>query len=260
MKANILVIALTYLTTTLIISHSCYSQKWGGAESTGLFTSWSVNINGGLTSYFGDLSLHDLDVGAKIKTESGPALSLILTKSIFKDAIGLSGQILTGKLEGRKNNISFTAELVEYNVQARIDFVDLIMSKRNHAFGIVGYAGAGQFLFKTKKVVIEERTAQFFEHDARVPEFVFFFGGGLYYKVNSNFGITADLALRQCENDRLDDFVKNDDYDYYSYVSIGLSYYINTFKRSPLKNKARLANSSFRFRSPAHPAHDLIAE
>jgi hypothetical protein len=260
MKTKILLIAITCLTTGFLISSAGYSQKWGGATPIGLLTNWNININGGLTSYFGDLSLHDFDVGAKLKTESGPAVSLILTKNIFKDAISLSGQLLTGKLEGRKSNISFTAELLEYNLHARVDFVDLLMLKKSHAFGIIGYAGAGQFLFTTKKVVMEEGTVMNFEHTARVPEFVFFFGGGVYYKVNSNFGITADLALRQCQNDRLDDYVKNDDFDYYSYLSIGMSYYLTTFKRAPLKNKARLANSNFRFCSPAHPGHESFTK
>jgi hypothetical protein len=260
MKAKILLIAITCLTTGFLISSAGYSQKWGGATPIGLLTNWNININGGLTSYFGDLSLHDFDVGAKLKTESGPAVSLILTKNIFKDAISLSGQLLTGKLEGRKSNISFTAELLEYNLHARVDFVDLLMLKKSHAFGIVGYAGAGQFLFNTKKVVMEEGTVMNFEHNTRVPEFVFFFGGGMYYRVNSNFGITADLALRQCQNDRLDDYVKNDDFDYYSFLSIGMSYYLTTFKRAPLKNKARLANSNFRFSSPAHPGHESFTK
>lgn len=254
MKANTLSAVLICLTTGFFITCSCYSQKWGGTEPTGLLTGWSLNTNGGLTSYFGDLSLHDSDFGAKLAKESGPAMSIILSKNIYKNAISLSGQLLAGKLEGQKGNISFTVELMEYNLHARIDFVDLFMLKRSHAFGIVGYAGAGQFLFSTKKVEINERIVKNFQHDTRVPEFVFFFGGGIYYKLNANLGFTVDLSIRQCQNDRLDDFVKNNDYDYYSYLSVGISYYITTFKREPLKNKARLANTSFLFRSAAHPA------
>jgi hypothetical protein len=255
MKANLLQIALINLATGLFISQSCYSQGWGGQQSNGLLADWTININGGFTSYFGDLSIHDLDVGAKLDKESGPAMGVLLSKNIFKDAFSLSGQILAGKLEGRKENISFTASLFEYSIQARIDFISLILLNRSHAFGVVGYSGVGQFLFSTKKVVMDEGTVQNFQHDARVPEFVFFFGGGVYYKVSPTFGITADLALRQCQNDRLDDYVKNDDYDYYSYLSIGISYYINTFRKAPLKNKARLANNCFLFNQPAHPAH-----
>lgn len=233
---------------------TCYSQTWGGLKPTGLASRWSVNVGGGLTSYFGDLSLHDLDIVAKLERESGPALNISVVKNVFGDAIGISGQVVAGKIKGMKGDISFNAELLEYNLNARVDFVDLFMQGRYHAFGLTGYVGAGQFLFSTKKVESNERVVTNYEHSSRVPEFVVFFGGGIYYKINQNIGITADLALRQCQNDRLDDYVKNDDYDYYSLITIGISYYVNNMKRAPLKNKARLANSSYRFRSPANPA------
>ena len=254
MKKRILKTVLPIFLVILSINQLCYSQTWGGLKPSGLASGWSVNVGGGLTSYFGDLSMHDLDIGAKLDRESGPALNISVTKNIFGDAIGVSGQVVTGKIKGMKDDISFTAELFEYNLNARVDFVDLFMQGRYHAFGLTGYVGAGQFLFSTKKVESSERVVTNSEHSSRVPEFVVFFGGGVYYKVNHNIGITADLALRQCQNDRLDDYVKNDDYDYYSLITIGISYYINNIKRAPLKNKARLANSSFWFKSPAFPA------
>ena len=254
MKKIILEILLLSFLMVITINQTCYSQKWGGLNASGLASGWAVNIGGGLTSYFGDLSMHDLDIGAKLGRESGPAMNISLTKNIFGDAIGISGQVVAGKIKGMKDDISFTAELFEYNLNARVDFVDLFMQGRYHAFGLTGYVGAGQFLFSTKKVESSERVVTNSEHSSRVPEFVVFFGGGVYYKVNQNIGITADLALRQCQNDRLDDYVKNDDYDYYSLITIGISYYINNIKRAPLKNKARLANSSFWFKSPAFPA------
>ncbi len=254
MKTKNLKILLLGFLMVITINQTCYTQTWGGLKPTGLASGWSVNVGGGLTSYFGDLSLHDLDILAKLERESGPAMNVLLTKNIFGDAIGISCQVVAGKIKGMKGDISFTAELLEYNLNARVDFVDLFITDRYHAFGLTGYVGAGQFLFSTKKVESSERVITNYEHSSRVPEFVVFIGGGIYYKLNQNIGITADLAIRQCQNDRLDDYVKNDDYDYYSLMTIGISYYINNFNRSPLKNKARLANSSYKFKSPAFPA------
>jgi hypothetical protein len=239
------------LSISIFITTSCYSQKWGGNVPVVQITNWSVNINGGMTSYFGDLSLSDLNVGNKLKQESGPAMSIILTRNIYRDAIGLSGQVIAGKIEGRKENISFTSNLVEYNLHARVDFVRLFMSRKYNAFGVVGYAGGGQFLFSTKKVENYDGLLKTSTQDTEVPEFVIFFGGGVYYKINSNFGITADLSLHQCQNDRLDDYVKNDNYDYFTYLSLGFSYYINT----ATKSKPAIANSSFLFNSTTNPAH-----
>lgn len=254
MKTIILRLVLINLVIGIFISTSGYSQKWGGDSHPVILTNWSVNVNGGLTSYFGDLSLSDTDIGAKLNQESGLAMSLIISKYIFRETIGISGQVIKGNLEGNNGNISFTTKMFEYNIHARIDFVDLFMSMKYHSFGVVGYAGAGQFYYSTKKVVMNEGPYKNFEQVAAKPEFVYFFGGGIYYKLNSNIGITADLALRRCQTDRLDDYVNNDDYDFYTYISIGVSYYINTFKGGPLKNKSRLANSSFLFKSPATTA------
>jgi hypothetical protein len=239
-------IAILNLAIAFFLFSSCFSQNWGGTESNGLWTNWSVNINAGMTSYFGDISLYDLNIGDKLLKESGPAFGLILTKNIFIEAIGISGQLISGNLEGRKDNLSFKTKLIEYNLHLRIDFVDLCMPDRNHNLGISGYVGAGQFLFTTIKKVNDDGLLKNYKRSTGVPEFVCFFGAGIYYKVNEKLGIVADLALRQCHNDRLDDYVKNNDYDYYSYLSIGVSYYIKSFKTAPLKNKARLANSSSR--------------
>jgi hypothetical protein len=254
MKTKIFRIALSNLIVGIFISTSCYTQKWGGDSHPVILTKWSVNINGGLASYFGDLSLSDADISAKLNQESGLAMSIIISKYIFRETIGISGQVITGNLEGNNGDISFTTKMFEYNIHARIDFVDLFMLDTYHAFGVVGYAGAGQFYYSTTKVVMNEGPYKNFEQDAAKPEFVYFFGGGIYYKLNSNFGVTADLALRRCQTDRLDDYVKNNDYDFYTYISVGVSYYINTFKGGPLRNKSRLANSSFLFKTPASTA------
>jgi len=250
MKANTLK-GIISIAIGIMILPSSYSQKWGGNIPVVEVASWSVNINGGLTSYFGDLSLNDLDIGTKIKQESGPAMSIILTRNIYRDAIGLSGQVLAGKISGRKNDISFSTDLIEYNLQARIDFVRLFMSRKYNALGVVGYAGGGQFLFNTKKVETEDGALKTSKQNTEVPEFVLFFGGGIYYKLKSDIGITADFSLHQCQNDRLDDYIKNDNYDYFTYLSVGVSYYINTVKKS----KSNIANSKFLFNSTTKPAH-----
>jgi hypothetical protein len=73
---------------------------------------------------------------------------------------------------------------------------------------------------------------------------MYFFGAGLSYKVTDNIGITVDVAMRQAQNDYLDDFVMNDNNDYYSYLSIGGTYYIDSFKKSkgfrPSYSKGRM--------------------
>lgn len=235
----------------LIFPPYSYSQKWGGNIPVVNLSSWSININGGLTSYFGDLSTNDLNFRNKLSYESGPAASVILTRNIYRDAIGFSGQVLVGRLGGKMDNVSFATKVIEYNIHARVDFVRLFMPNTYNSFGVVGYAGAGQFLFSTTKVVMDDGILESYSQKTEVPEFVILFGGGIYYKINSNLGITADLSLHLCQNDRLDDVVKNDDYDYFTYLNIGVSYFINTVR----KKEPNLANFQFLFKNPSGLAH-----
>ena len=88
-------------------------------------------------------------------------------------------------------------------------------------------------------------------NDSRVPEFVYFFGGGFYYNLSDNFGVTADLSIRRCQNDKLDVEDKNGDFDYYSYLGVGIIYYLQGFKKAPVKNKARIAHNNKRLK-PLH--------
>jgi hypothetical protein len=55
---------------------------------------------------------------------------------------------------------------------------------------------------------------------------------GASYKLMPSIEITVDVAMRQAQNDYLDDFVKNDNYDYYTYLNLGATYSVDSFKKS----------------------------
>ncbi len=222
------------------------AQKWGGNEHGSRFIkNWSINANVGYTSYFGDMSYYDNDVVEKLSSESGAAYGIMLTKDVTK-WLGLSGQLFYGKLKGGNNNITFKTDLIEYNLQARIDFINLFWPDNRSNFGIIGSAGIGQLLFNVTTFEFNEGPPIIKEHTAAVPEFVYSFGAGIYYKVTERIGITADLNLHQLQNDKLDNLVKNNDFDYYTYLSIGITYYLSgAFKRAQTST-ARIAHSGIR--------------
>jgi hypothetical protein len=242
MKKKIKIFAVILSVLPLISA----SQDWGGLKPNGFWNHWSINANVGLTSYFGDLSYHDSDISGKLTYESGPAIGIMATKH-FNKLFGVSGEIIYGNLEGGNNkNISFKTELLEYNIQARLDFIRLMFPNRSSKFGIEGHAGFGQFLFKSTKYELKGEIENTMVHEARVPEFVYFYGAGMHYHISSNFAITMEMSLHHAQNDKLDNLVKNNDFDYYNYLSIGVTYYIDSFKSAPLKNKARLAHNGIR--------------
>ena len=226
----------------LLLSLSTMSQKWGGDTKGGFWKLYSINANAGVLSYFGDLSQYDADPVNKLKHESQPAFSLIATKHIL-NKFGLSGQVLFGKLEGSNVKQHFSTNILEYNLHLRTDLVRLIFAKKEHRVGFSPYAGIGQFIFTTRSTSYGNELVTTDEIRSRVPEFVYFAGAGLSCKMPYNLALTADLSLRQCRNDKLDGLVKNDNFDYYSYLNAGVTYNINSIIRQPVKNKARLAHN-----------------
>lgn len=224
------------------------AQEWGGEKPNGFWDHWAVNANLGFTSYFGDLSYYDSDIMGKLSSESGPAFGLLVTK-YFDKKFGISGQLLYGSLKGGDNKTrSFETNLVEYNIQARLDFMRIILPHRNPKFGLEGFAGLGQMWFKSTQYNFKEDQPTSNTHKSEVPEFVYFAGLGIHYHVSESIAITSSISLRQLQNDRLDNLVKNENNDYYSYFNIGITYYFDSKNSRPLKNKARLAHSGNRSR------------
>lgn len=231
MKTKIQLIAVLIGLIGILLPQSADAQGWGSRKKAGLWDNWSINLNAGLTSFFGDLSKFDSEIMEKLTKESGPAFSGILTKHL-NTKIGLSGQLLYGGLKGQNNSgVSFEASVIEYNFHVRFNIINLLSPNNISKMGIEAYGGVGQFLFKTTQYDLRNNENNVSIKNTGTPEFVYFFGAGLSYKVRKNLGITVDVAMRQARNDYLDDFVKNNNNDYYSYLSIGATYYIDSFKK-----------------------------
>ena len=231
----IVIILLSFVSTG-------FSQAWGGDQSIRFSDLWSVNANGGVTSYFGDLSIYDTDIPLKLSRESGPAFGLLISKSV-SNTFSFSGQIIIGNFKARKQNISFETRFLEYNAKLNLDFVNMFSPQTPHNYGITGYIGVGNYLFNSTKKEYFEEKVETITTKARVPEFVFIVGGGFFYKFVDDFSFTFDIGLRQSQNDKLDSYHHGTDFDYYSYTSIGLTYHIPTRARKPVREKTKMAYS-----------------
>ena len=226
----------------LFIKVFVQAQKWGGDYKGGIWRMYSINANAGVMSYFGDLSQYDTDLLNKLRHESRPSFGFTVTKDI-RNLFGISGQVLCGQLQGSNARQNFTSNILEYNLHLRTELIHLIFRQKEHRIGFSPYAGIGQFIFRTETTTYSNELTDRKEISSRVPEFVYFAGAGLSYKLPHELALTADLGLRQCRNDKLDGLVKNDNFDYYTYLSVGLTYHISSISRHPLKNKARLAHN-----------------
>lgn len=245
MKKNkkYLIYCLLLLLNTSFVSDITYGQQWGGDFSQQNSNEWIFNINAGFLSYFGDLSVYDTDITGKLENETGSAGGIMVTKRLAKP-FGISVQLLTGNLKASKKNISFESTIFEYSLSAYIDLISLIQIEKLKKLEFQIYGGLGNMIFKSSKFEYNEGETIRTDHEARVPEFVYYFGGGLHYNISESFGVMSSLSLRRCENDKLDVYKKLPDFDYYTYLQFGISYYLKAASKSSVKNKARIAHNS----------------
>jgi len=221
-KSRILLIGIS----VIFIQNSYCSNpdEWSGPKEKVLLKNWSVNLHVGFTSYFGDLSQFDLSAINKLRFESKPSYGFKLTK-YFRNIFGISGQLIYGGFKSDyKPEHKFKTRLLEYSLQACLDIMKLIFPKYNLNYGLEAYVGTGQFMFQTSRFIINDDLQTCQPVSTGVPEFVYFFGGELYYKIAKRLRITADLSIRQAQNDNIDKYLKNGDFDYYSLLSFGISY------------------------------------
>ena len=190
MKKQIKYIILATLFVSLLLPEIASSQRWGGRWKPGFWDKWSVNVNGGLTSFFGDLSLYDTDIADKLSKESGPAFGVLLSKNI-NDKFAITGQILYGTLKGQNSTTVFNANILELNIQARVNFINLFSPDNLSNFDVYGYLGLGQFTFKSEQYKLEDPSDISIE-DTGTPEFVYFFGFDKIMAV-----LTNDFNLRE---------------------------------------------------------------
>lgn len=229
---TIKLLILTVLIAGLSIPEAADAQSWGGRRKPGFWDQWSINGNAGLTSFFGDLSIYDTDIVSKLSKESGPALGAILTKHI-NDKFGISGQLMYGSLKGENTaGTSFESTFIEYNFHVRMQLINLIWPDNYSGFDVNVYGGLGQFVFNTTQWAQVEGETQESIENTGTPEFVYFVGLGLQYDITHKLGVTMDMSLRQAQNDKIDDMAKNGNMDYYTLINIGITYHIESFKKS----------------------------
>ena len=169
--------------------------------------------------------------------ESKPACGIKLTKHIKN--FGISGQVIYGgfKSDYRPEH-SFETRLVEYSLQAGLEVLCLIMPRQSLDYGLEVYVGTGQFMFRTTRFISLDGLQYPKNVGTGVPEFIYFFGGGLYYNVSERIRITADLSIRQAQNDNIDKYLANGDFDYYSLLSFGITYSIGKIY-TPIKDEPK---------------------
>ncbi|MCD4734560.1 MAG: porin family protein [Bacteroidales bacterium] len=230
---NIIIILSVALTIPVVAT----GQHWGSTRKKNKFNlwdDWSFNVNMGRSSFYGDVSIYDDSFSDKLSKESDWAYGLIVRKHI-NPIIAVGTQILFGKLKGENTRAKFEGDIVEYNLHATINIVNLILRNNKSPFYVYGMVGAGQFLFSSKKFIFTTPGSEEEKEDTGTPEFVYMFGAEGSLQVAGPIDVSIGIVLRQARNDKIDVTKKKDDWDYYAYLSAGITYNLRS-KNSTSRN------------------------
>lgn len=221
----------------IIETNGSNPDEWSGPRESILLSHWSVNLNIGCTSYFGDLSQYDLKPMRKLFNEGKLAYGLKLSRQIkfFK----VSGQVIYGGFKSNyKPEHSFKTNMLEYSIQTGVNLLPIIFKQRLKKFGLEVYVGIGQFIFNTSVNNYNDGQQVAGSYSTGVPEFVYFFGGELSIFLAKQLWFTTNLAVRQVQNDNMDKYIAKKDFDYYSLFNVGVTYYFGKLYR-PSQNSPR---------------------
>lgn len=217
------------LAAVLVLPLLSSAQYWGTKKKYkfDLFDRWAFNVNFGKSSFYGDVSIYDDNFSEKLSKESDWAYGLIVRKEI-NPVISIGPQVLFAKLKGENSTSYFEGDIIEYNVNATINVMNLLLPSNDAKFYLLGMVGVGQFLFSSKKIVTNTGAQQEVTENTGIPEFVYMFGAEGAFRLTDNIDLMAGMVLRQARNDKIDVTTNKDDWDYYSYLLAGITYTLKT--------------------------------
>lgn len=229
------VIVFSIISLSIVLFTLCSYSSFGQYQKNPffeklIFKHWSVNVNTGRTSFFGDVSAYDEELTEKLSKESSMGYGFIIARQI-SPVVGLGGQLLIGKLIGSTSTSSFEANIFEYNIHLTIDAANLFIPANEANFRPYAKLGMGQFKFDSK-LQFDDPEKDDLNVDTGIPEFLFTFGGGLNYNISNSFDLNVEMSIKMVNNDRLDGKSSSNDEDYYSYLSFGITYRINNSTRT----------------------------
>lgn len=227
--ANIIFILVSnlLLMVLILLLQSKASGQYYKAPTTlsSLIKNWSINANFGRTSFYGDVSLYDYEFTEKIRKEGSWAWGVGISRE-FLNVFSLHGQFVKGELAGTNSRSHFSSYISEFSANASINLLNLLIPDNQARFSPYVKVGMGQFSFQTKLAYNDPDKADV-RTKSQSPEFILLYGGGACFVLSKVFDMNIEYMSRRMENDRIDGISNNNDYEYFSYLSLGLSYRIN---------------------------------
>ena len=221
-----------------ILLQDGYSQKGGFTrwESFKFSDSWSINLNLGITQFFGDIQESNVFFN-KLKDDTKYAAGINLEKYI-SPVFGIRGNLTLGKISGLRDsrNVYFIGTFLTYDIQGTMNFTNLIWKyKPERKWAVYGFGGIGLEDFRTKAFRIDNDKfiggygygATENDKEKATTETVIPLGFGVKYKISERWDANFELTSYLANSDKLD-YAKVGKYgDAFHFYSLGVIYHFS---------------------------------
>ncbi|MCF8406052.1 MAG: SPOR domain-containing protein [Bacteroidales bacterium] len=221
--------ALLFISILFLLPTFIYGQE----SKKNIWKDWSVNINGGVSLFYGDVENYEFFPTTKNKNEWRYGYGLMLQKG-FGDFFTLRGQLFNGKLAGSKRmyRFWFEADIFEASMSGTFNISNVFKRRNDRLVNFYGHLGIGWANWETQlkhfdnDIILNENgndntgSGLF----GRTLEPVIPFGIGIDFNINDHWSIIAEGSLRPVKSDKLDAKVGMFEYDFYSFNFVGITY------------------------------------
>ncbi len=232
-------ITLSALMILIFISGPAYSQ--GSDTKTTVYNKFSVELNGGLLSHYGDVKRYRYYPGDELSFGGGFGLNYHITPLLT-----LRGSFLAGQLVGEmpRSDRHFENNFMEYTFNGIINFNQLFApnSRSNEFFSIYGVAGVGLISYRSKLMTISsDQVLESYGYasdgttkEDRITDMTIPLGIGLKFRLSERFDIGIESAFRATKTDKLDAVNRSfSDNDVYNYTSLGITIRLGSNTKTP---------------------------
>jgi len=214
--------------------HKPYKKQGGFRDG------WLVNVNIGVTSFFGDLSVFDFDFVKKLTEESDFGAGIIFAKEI-SPLITFNTQFLYGKLKGTKeaSNCYFNSSIMEGSFNGQINISQIISHKKTYRkINVFGNLGIGLVSIKSKLFDLKtDSLIHSFGFGRKTIESIIPFGFRINFYINERFDLDLSFSNKRVDTDKLDSQSGNNNKDFFSYTSVGVTYKFPNYNNRVLKKR-----------------------
>jgi len=201
---------------------------------------WELNLNGGFSTFFGDLKQNSILPSSTAPSEWKLGGGFMFGRQ-HSPVFGFRFQLLTGELLGTKQELDrfFESNYYEANLNATINLNNLFgdyKADRKFNFYLVGGIGLNNYNSVLKEIstgdVIAYHGYGFGKGiGGRTLEGVLLAGVGVDYTINDKFSVTFESVSRGMNSDMLDVMVDAKKHDFYNYTSFGITYKFGKSKK-----------------------------